>query len=175
MESPTPALETQNLKHWATRKVQITHDFMEMYSCIMSVIIIKIFISVSQLYLSPQQRKKKNNCQSFLFSFFSTATNPIHTRDNACKYEKWSLKFRYMHVNSLACVDTQHTIYVYVEFRRVGHSWATELNWTDLIVYDGSRLPPGGHVCICMHAAALALNQSHNSSPGPLQTSWTVL
>ena len=42
MESPTPALETQNLKHWATRKVQITHDFMEMYSCIMSVIIIKI-------------------------------------------------------------------------------------------------------------------------------------
>ena len=42
-------------------------------------------------------------------------------------------------------------------WQRVKHRWATELNWTDLIADDGSRLSPGGHVCICMHAAALAL------------------
>ena len=33
-----------------------------------------------------------------------------------------------MHVNSPACVDTQYTIYVYMELQRVGHKGATELN-----------------------------------------------
>ena len=41
----------------------------------------------------------------------------------------------------------------------VAKSWdrTERLNWTDIIVENGSPLPPGGHVCICMHASSLAL------------------
>ena len=36
----------------------------------------------------------------------------------------------------------------------VAESRTERLNCTDLIVDDGSRQPPGGHICICMRASS---------------------